>query len=179
MHSPATDGLQRRTTRRNFIVWYLAGLLTATVVATVAPLLVYLFPPPSANKKQNIPVNLDKPLDQLEDGQGIAFQAPKDTGFVMTDGGGDNYPGKIGFRGFVVKVGGQLIVLSATCSHLGCSVNLNLDAHRFDCPCHGSEFDLKGNVTHGPAVAPLSHYDWKQVSPTQIQVVGVSLPGIG
>ena len=34
------DGLSRPVTRRNFIVWYLAGLLTATVVAIVAPILI-------------------------------------------------------------------------------------------------------------------------------------------
>jgi Rieske Fe-S protein len=103
-------------------------------------------------------------------------------GFTMTDGGGDNFPGKIGFKGYVVKNGSDLTVLSATCSHLGCSVAPNASgAKRFDCPCHGSQFSLTGAVTHGPAAADLSHYDWKRVdnNPSQIKVAGVSLPGVG
>ena len=32
-------------TRRNFIVWWLAALLTAIVAAITAPILVYLYPP--------------------------------------------------------------------------------------------------------------------------------------
>lgn len=167
-------------TRRNFIVWYLAGLMTAIGVAAVAPLLVFIFPPANATKKKEITVGLQQSLDDLQDGQGVSFDAPAQTGFVMKDGGGDNYAGKIGFKGYVLKSGNDLIVLSATCSHLGCSINLNTDAKRFDCPCHGSVFTLSGQVTHGPAVAPLSHYDWKRGDNTnQIVVVGVAVPGVG
>jgi Rieske Fe-S protein len=32
---------------------------------------------------------------------------------------------------------------------LGCS--LESDPDGFSCPCHGSRFDAKGKVTHGPA----------------------------
>ena len=39
--------------------------------------------------------------------------------------------------------------LSLICTHLGCTVEN--DAEGFACPCHGSQFDKDGNVTHGPA----------------------------
>jgi cytochrome b6-f complex iron-sulfur subunit len=42
---------------------------------------------------------------------------------------------------------------SLVCTHLGCTVENNPDG--FACPCHGSHFDLDGNVTQGPATKPL------------------------
>ena len=39
--------------------------------------------------------------------------------------------------------------LSLICTHLGCAVGPS--ASGFTCPCHGSQFDLQGRVTHGPA----------------------------
>ncbi len=44
--------------------------------------------------------------------------------------------------------------LSLVCTHLGCTVESNADG--FSCPCHGSLYDLQGNVTRGPAGKPLA-----------------------
>ena len=70
----------RPVTRRNFITWYLAGLLTATVVAIVAPLLVFVYPPQGTNKKQYLTVKLDKALADLQNGEAVKFTSPRDTG---------------------------------------------------------------------------------------------------
>jgi glycine/D-amino acid oxidase-like deaminating enzyme/nitrite reductase/ring-hydroxylating ferredoxin subunit len=54
---------------------------------------------------------------------------------------------------------GNLHAVSARCTHLGCTVDWNAQARSWDCPCHGSRFDVDGSVLHGPAVRPLGIVD--------------------
>ncbi len=51
---------------------------------------------------------------------------------------------------------GALHAVSPTCTHLGCEVRFNPAERSWDCPCHGSRFDVDGNVLEGPAVKPLA-----------------------
>jgi Rieske Fe-S protein len=157
----------------------MSGLLTATVVIGLAPILVYLWPPPpKGQKKGPITISLDKPIDQIADGEAVKIEAPTspNSAFIMADGGGDNAPGDLAFGGFVVKNQGRVDVFAINCSHLGCSVALNSGEQSFDCPCHGSRFHLNGTVLHGPAAYPLSHLTWKQGDdPKAIQVDGIVL----
>jgi Rieske Fe-S protein len=167
-------------TRRNFIVWYLAGLMTAMAVAAIAPLLVYIWPTGSKVKPATLKITLSTALEQLAEGTVVKFNAPSNYGFKMIDGGGDNYPGKVSFGGFIVHTGSELIGLSITCAHLGCSVAFQKQQKYFLCPCHGSHYAIDGRVTKGPATANLSHYGWKKgAAPNQILVEGYSLQGIG
>ena len=52
---------------------------------------------------------------------------------------------------------GSLRAVSAVCTHLGCNVAWNSGERSWDCPCHGSRFDVDGAVLHGPASTPLAH----------------------
>jgi Rieske Fe-S protein len=154
-----------RVTRRTFLGWWIAGLLTATVVTGLLPVLIYFWPaPPKGQKKQSLAVSLSTPIDQLQDGDAVKIDAPRspDSAFIMADGGGDNSPGDLAFGGYVVKHSNKVDVFAINCSHLGCSIALNKAAKSFDCPCHGSRFNLDGTVLHGPAAYPLSHLTWKQ-----------------
>ncbi|WP_406634238.1 FAD-dependent oxidoreductase [Amycolatopsis sp. WGS_07] len=50
---------------------------------------------------------------------------------------------------------GELHAVSLRCTHLGCFVRFNAAERSWDCPCHGSRFDVDGTVLEGPATAPL------------------------
>jgi Rieske Fe-S protein len=47
---------------------------------------------------------------------------------------------------------GELHARSAVCSHMGSLVSWNDGERTRDCPCHGSRFDVDGEVLDTPAV---------------------------
>lgn len=168
---------RRVVTRRTFIVWYLAGLLGAIVAAITAPILVFLYPPAKGSARIPISITLDTAVDAIREGQAVQFNAPPNSGLVMTDGGGVNAAGDVTFGAYLTRSGGQLHALAITCPHLGCSYALNADSTRFLCPCHGSQFSLAGQVLHGPAVNPLSHLAWRRGDqPNVVIVEGRNVP---
>lgn len=61
---------------------------------------------------------------------------------------------------------GELHVVSAKCTHLGCVVHWNSSEKSWDCPCHGSRFGVEGEVLHGPAAAPLERIQQRFDGPT-------------
>jgi cytochrome b6-f complex iron-sulfur subunit len=61
----------------------------------------------------------------------------------------------------IVREGAKIAAISTTCTHLGCIVAPAPTGYA--CPCHGSHFDVDGNVVGGPAPKPLA---WYQVTLT-------------
>ena len=168
----------RTPTRRTFLGWWIATLLTATVATVVAPLAVYIFPRTPNQARQKIRLVLSGPVTALPEGAASRFDAPPGAAFIMADGGEGNAAGDPTFGGFLTRDKGTLRAFAITCPHLGCSYAFDDSKKHFVCPCHGSEFALDGRVLHGPATSPLSHLTW-EVGPglNEIDVAGVSLGG--
>ena len=54
-------------------------------------------------------------------------------------------------RFYLVRADGELRALYQKCPHLGCRVPYCDSSGRFECPCHGSVFNRKGEYIEGPA----------------------------
>lgn len=53
----------------------------------------------------------------------------------------------------------ELVVLSAVCTHAGCTVRFDAAGEKVVCPCHGSQYSLTGAVTRSPAPRALTRYE--------------------
>ena len=79
-------------------------------------------------------------------------------------------------EGMVTRINGKMVarsqdlngcvhMVSATCTHLGCVVTFNDGDQTWDCPCHGSRFELDGRVLDGPATRALEVFAEDVASP--------------
>ena len=50
---------------------------------------------------------------------------------------------------------GFLYVSNAFCAHLKCQLKFNPNTKTWDCPCHGSRFNVNGDIIVSPTVKPL------------------------
>lgn len=46
---------------------------------------------------------------------------------------------------------GKIFAVHTRCPHLGCQLEWNPDERSWDCPCHGSRFDFRGELLDNPA----------------------------
>lgn len=60
----------------------------------------------------------------------------------------------------------NFVIFSPICPHLGCRPVWNGDASRFQCPCHGSQFNFEGEHVAGPAPRGLDPLPFREQSGT-------------
>jgi glycine/D-amino acid oxidase-like deaminating enzyme/nitrite reductase/ring-hydroxylating ferredoxin subunit len=98
--------------------------------------------------RTNAKVAMDLVGDRLTPGQArSAAEVPPGQARVVRSG--------TGRTGVFRDDDGGLHAVSMRCTHLGCLVRFNAAERSWDCPCHGSRFDIDGSVLEGPAVTPL------------------------
>lgn len=98
----------------------------------------------------------------------LEFLAPRrvdgEFGGVVTVGSAESFPpGSVtefpDGRFFLARASdGGFLAISRRCTHLGCAVSWHATPGQFACPCHGSHFDLRGNVENPPAPRALDTY---------------------
>lgn len=120
--------------RRKFLGVCLAGATAAAAVAAGYPVFRYLAP----RSGQGGAAKLVIPAGELKEGDARFFEFA-------------------GSSAVLVKTrGGELVALSAVCTHLGCIVQWEKEKQQFLCPCHGGLFSTEGTVLGGPPPRPLA-----------------------
>ena len=146
------------TARRDFIAKALYAVLIALGLGFLIPA-TRIFSPVDSRKSEQVFFPLI-PEDELP------RSGVKKTELRYTASGMER---KV--RLFIVVSADVPVVLSATCSHLGCLVNYHKEKREFLCPCHGGRYDLAGKNIAGPPPEPLTRF------PTKIEN-GIVLVGV-
>lgn len=74
---------------------------------------------------------------------------------------------------WLLRTKDTVAAFSATCPHLGCTVDLSPDAKQFYCPCHSSSFEFSGERAAGKPNQSLRGLDPVAVRVTPEKVVEV------
>jgi len=124
------------TSRRNFLTVLSGGALAAYAAGTGGASLLFLKPRVTYGPPSKVTVG--RP-DAFTSGSQVALPEAK----LVIRRQGDKY-----------------CAISTVCTHLGCTVNPTETG--FDCPCHGSQYDERGDVIGGPAPKALAWYQVTQ-----------------
>jgi cytochrome b6-f complex iron-sulfur subunit len=125
--------------RRNFLNKLWVGLGLVALVEAVVVVFAFL----RSNKSK--PPGVDSHV-MVTAGAVSTFEPNSVTAFVR----GRFYLARLEDGGF--------LALSRKCTHLGCTVPWFEKEMKFACPCHGSAFNITGEVISSPAPRPLDIY---------------------
>jgi quinol---cytochrome c reductase iron-sulfur subunit, bacillus type len=129
-----------QTGRRSFI-GVLIGLIWAAIGGTIASVAARFVAAPTANSPSSPEWSDLGKLRELVEGNPVkgAVLVKQDAGWALFNSLKSVW---------IVKSDQKIAVYSATCPHLGCTVDASKAG--FACPCHGSSWDLKGQKLAGP-----------------------------
>src|SRR6266498_2683234 len=87
-------------------------------------------------------------------------------GGIVAAGSVSDYPdGAVKYfqdgRFYVASADGALVALYQKCPHLGCRVPFCESSGRFECPCHGSIYNIRGEYIQGPAPRGMDRFPIK------------------
>ena len=131
--------LSKPVPRRGFVEVLLGAGFLATAVAFVYPVLRYLVPP--------------KVLDLSGDSvvAGTVGELKPNSGKIFRFG---SRPGLL-----IRTASGEYRAMSATCTHLSCTVQYRQDLREVWCACHNGKYNLDGRNISGPPPRPLEAFD--------------------
>jgi cytochrome b6-f complex iron-sulfur subunit len=130
---------QPEPTRRRVIAFFLGGGLLASFASFIYPVLRYLVPPAVVDLGGDEVVAAK--LAELKPNSGKIFRFGSRPGLL------------------IMNSDGTYRALSATCTHLGCTVQYRSDLREVWCACHNGIYDLNGRNISGPPPRPLDVFD--------------------
>ena len=130
---------QSGNTRRQWIGIFLGGGLLASLASFIYPVLRYLIPPVIADLGGDEIVAAK--VAELKPNLAKIFRFGSRPGLL------------------IMNADGTYRALSATCTHLGCTVQYRSDLRLIWCACHNGIYDLNGRNVSGPPPRPLELFD--------------------
>ncbi|MGA2425423.1 MAG: Rieske (2Fe-2S) protein [Terriglobales bacterium] len=130
---------QPESTRRRVIGIFLGSGLLASFASFIYPVLRYLVPPAVADLGGDEIVAAK--LTELKPNSGKIFRF-------------GNRPGLL-----IRTASGEYRAMSATCTHLSCTVQYRDDLRQVWCACHNGRYDLNGRNISGPPPRPLEGFE--------------------
>lgn len=130
---------QPEPARRRVIEILLGGGLLASFASFIYPVLRYLVPPAVADLGGDEIVAAK--LTELKPNSGKIFRFGSRPGLL------------------IMNRDGTYRALSATCTHLACTVQYRSDLREIWCACHNGIYDLNGRNVSGPPPRPLEVFD--------------------
>jgi Rieske Fe-S protein len=127
------------TPRRRLVEVLLGSGLVATAAAFLYPLLRYLIPPKASDLGSDSVVA--GRVGELRPNSGKIFRFGDRPGLLIR------------------TADGQYRAMSATCTHLSCTVQYRDDLHEVWCACHNGMYDLNGRNLSGPPPRPLEGFE--------------------
>lgn len=131
--------LEPQVTRRRLISILLGGGLLASLASFFYPIVRYLVPPPVADLGTDEVVAAK--VAELKSNSAKIFRFGSRPGLL------------------IMNADGTYRALSATCTHLGCTVQYRPDLREIWCACHNGLYDLNGRNISGPPPRPLEVFD--------------------
>lgn len=130
-----------KSTRRGFLEILLGGGILATLGAVLYPVIKYIIPPAAGEAKlSQLKLPFTRADIEAEPKKAKYFKYGRSLGIIyLTDKN-------------------ELRALSATCTHLDCTVQHRPDLGIIWCSCHNGRYDLNGNNISGPPPRPLEQY---------------------
>lgn len=125
--------------RRTFIRILLGGGLFASAASFFYPLARYLVPPAAVDLGGDTVVAAK--VGDLKPNSSKIFKF-------------GSHPGLL-----ILTSSGEYRALTATCTHLGCTVQYRNDTRQIWCACHNGTYDLAGRNVSGPPPRPLQQFD--------------------
>jgi cytochrome b6-f complex iron-sulfur subunit len=126
--------------RRRWLSRLLGTSLAATVISFLYPVLRYVVPPMASEPSQS-EVELDVKASEIL----------PNTGRIVP------FAGKAVL--LLKTASGELKALTATCTHLACTVQYRAERSDIWCACHNGVYDINGLNVSGPPPRPLTKLD--------------------
>ncbi len=134
------------TTRRGFLEWLLGGSAVATLGAVLYPVFHYITPPRGAESKvTQLKLEFTREDIAADERKSKYFKFGRELGIIF------------------LTPDDKLKALSATCTHLDCTVQHRPDMGIIWCSCHNGKYSLDGDNIGGPPPKPLTTFRINEV----------------